>query len=158
MMWIQLILMWHLWIHPIFTWRRHQMETFSALLALCAGNSPVTGEFPSQRPVTQSFEIFFDVRLNKRMIKKSIRRWIETKLRSLCRYCNDMQRVVKTFDVHMHEQWQRCCWYASNHSVMMADLRLCKIVRYSSCQRQMLSFDALCCFNSLRLNDTSIRQ
>ena len=30
------------------TWWRHQMETFSALLALCAGNSPVTGEFPSQ--------------------------------------------------------------------------------------------------------------
>ena len=30
------------------TWWRHQMETFSALLALCEGNSPVTGEFPSQ--------------------------------------------------------------------------------------------------------------
>ena len=30
---------------------RHQMETFSALLAICAGNSQVTGEFPSQRPV-----------------------------------------------------------------------------------------------------------
>ena len=29
-------------------WWRHQMETFSALLALCAGNSPVTGEFPAQ--------------------------------------------------------------------------------------------------------------
>ena len=35
------------------TWRRHQMETFSALLALYAGNSPVTDEFPSQRPVTE---------------------------------------------------------------------------------------------------------
>ena len=41
---------------------RHQMETFSALLALCAGNSPVTGEFPSQRPVTHSFDVFFDLR------------------------------------------------------------------------------------------------
>ena len=30
------------------------METFSALLALCAGNSSVTGEFLSQRPVTRS--------------------------------------------------------------------------------------------------------
>ena len=39
------------------TWWRHQMETFSALLALCAGNSPVTGEFPAQRPVTRSFDI-----------------------------------------------------------------------------------------------------
>ena len=28
-------------------WCRHQMETFSALLAFCAGNSPVTGEFPA---------------------------------------------------------------------------------------------------------------
>ena len=33
------------------------METFSALLASCAGNSPVSGEFPAQRPVTRSFEI-----------------------------------------------------------------------------------------------------
>ena len=35
------------------------METFSALLAICAGNSPVTGEFPAQRPVTQRFDVFF---------------------------------------------------------------------------------------------------
>ena len=34
------------------TWWRHQMETFSALLAIYAGNSPVTGEFSAQRPVT----------------------------------------------------------------------------------------------------------
>ena len=40
------------------------METFSALLAICAGNSPVTGEFPAQRPVTQSFDVFFDLHLN----------------------------------------------------------------------------------------------
>ena len=33
------------------------METFSALLAISAGNSPVTGEFPAQRPVTQSFDV-----------------------------------------------------------------------------------------------------
>ena len=33
------------------------METFSALLAICAGNSLVTGEFPAQRPVMQSFEL-----------------------------------------------------------------------------------------------------
>ena len=40
------------------------METFSELLAICAGNSPVTGEFLAQRPVTRSFDIFFDLRLN----------------------------------------------------------------------------------------------
>ena len=41
------------------------METFSALLAICAGNSPVPGEFPTQRPVTRSFDVFFDLRPNK---------------------------------------------------------------------------------------------
>ena len=46
----------------LITWWRHQMETFSALLDLCAGNSPVPGEFPSQRPVTRSFDAFFDLR------------------------------------------------------------------------------------------------
>ena len=40
------------------------METFTALLALCAGNSPATGEFPAQRPVTRSFDVFYDLRLN----------------------------------------------------------------------------------------------
>ena len=45
------------------------MEAFSALLAICAGNSPVTGEFPAQRPVTRSFDVYFDLRLNKRLSK-----------------------------------------------------------------------------------------
>ena len=40
------------------------METFSALLAICSGNSLVTGEFPTQRAVTRSFDVFFDLRLN----------------------------------------------------------------------------------------------
>ena len=42
------------------------MEVFSGLLALCGGNPPVTGGFPSQRPVTRSFDISFDLRLNGR--------------------------------------------------------------------------------------------
>ena len=50
---------------------RHQMETFSALLAICTGNSPVPGEFPAQRPVTRSFDVFFDLRPNKRLSKPS---------------------------------------------------------------------------------------
>ena len=40
-------------------WWRHQMEPFSVLLAICARNSPVPGEFPAQRPVTRSFDVFF---------------------------------------------------------------------------------------------------
>ena len=46
------------------------MEPFSASLAFCAGNSPVTGDFPAQRPVTRSFDVFFDLRLNKRLTQK----------------------------------------------------------------------------------------
>ena len=49
------------------------METFSALLAICEGNPPVTGGFPSQRPVTRSFDVFFDLRLDKRLSKQSRR-------------------------------------------------------------------------------------
>ena len=51
----------HMTISP---WWRHEMEPFSALLAICARNSPATGEFPAQRPVTRSFDVFFDLRLN----------------------------------------------------------------------------------------------
>ena len=64
-------------------WWRHQMETFSTLLALCAGNSPVTVEFPSPRPVTRSFDVFFDLRLNKLLSKHSWGWWFETPSRSL---------------------------------------------------------------------------
>ena len=49
---------------------RHQVETYSTLLALCDGKPPVNGGFPSQRPVTQSFDVFFDFRLNKRVGKQ----------------------------------------------------------------------------------------
>ena len=47
------------------------METFSVLLAICEGNSPVIGEFPAQRPVARGFDVFFDLRLNKRLSKQS---------------------------------------------------------------------------------------
>ena len=70
------------------SWWRHQMETFSALLAICAGNSPVTGEFPSQRPVTRSFAAFFDLRLKKRLSKKSWGWWFQTLSCPLWRHCN----------------------------------------------------------------------
>ena len=70
------------------SWWRHQMEIFSALLVLCVGNSPAIGEFPAQRPVTRSFGIFFDLRLNKRLSKQSWGWWFETPLRPLWRHCN----------------------------------------------------------------------
>ena len=70
------------------TWWRHPMETFSALLVIYAGNSPVTGEFPSQMPVTRSFDVFFDIRLNKRLSKQSWGWWFERPSCPLWRHCN----------------------------------------------------------------------
>ena len=73
------------------------METFSALLALCEGNPPVTGRFSLQRLVTRSFDVSFDVRLNKRLGKQSRRQWFETPLRSLWRHYNVGKIVVWPF-------------------------------------------------------------
>ena len=71
------------------SWWRYQMETFSALLTICAGNSPVPGEFPAQRPVTRSFDVSFDLRLNKRLSKQSWGWWFKTLSRPLWRHRND---------------------------------------------------------------------
>ena len=74
-------------------WR--QMETFSALLALGAGNSAIAGEFPSQRPVTRSFEVFFDLRLNQRVIKQWWGWWFETLSCPLWCPCNVRGWIVQ---------------------------------------------------------------
>ena len=68
-------------------WWRHQVEAFSTLLAFCAWNSPTAGEFPAQKPLTRSFDIFFDLGLNQRLNKQWRRRWFETPSRSLWRHC-----------------------------------------------------------------------
>ena len=81
---------------------RHQMETFSALLVICEGNSPVTGEFPSQRPVTRCFDVFFDLRLNKRLLKQSWDWWFETSSRSLWRHCNVLIPTCLPFYVFVY--------------------------------------------------------
>ena len=67
---------------------RHQVETFSALLAICARNSPVVGEFPAQRPVTRSLDVFFYLRLNKRLSRQSWSWWFETPSCPLWRHSN----------------------------------------------------------------------
>ena len=84
------------------SWWRHQMETFSALLAICAGNSPVTGELPAQRPVTRSFDVFFDLRLNKRLSKQWRGRWFETPSRSWWRHCNDLIVTAVSMPLRHH--------------------------------------------------------
>ena len=83
---------WH-WSNPhddFIKWKH-----FPVLLALCAGNSPVAGEFPAQRPVTWSFHVFFDLRWNKRLCKQSWDWWFETPLHPLWCHCNVKNRLMQ---------------------------------------------------------------
>ena len=87
-----------------------QMETFSGLLALCAGNSPATGEFPSQRPVTRSFDVFFHLHLNKSLSKQSCGWWSETLSDPLWRYCN----VLVVLD---QKSWLKSLWFSDTKAL-----------------------------------------
>ena len=79
------------------------METFSALLAICAGNSPVTGEFHTQRPVTRSFDVFFDLHLYKRLSKNNRKAGDLRRHRAhydvivICRECRDVSIVLSPY-------------------------------------------------------------
>ena len=92
------------------SWWRHQMETFSTLLAICAGNSPVTGD--SQRPVTLKFHVFFDLCLNKRLSNELRRRWLETPSRSLWRHGNVfvLRILVLRQPIHSKSEMGLPCW------------------------------------------------
>ena len=84
---IYLIIEWYLFGFAAFRFHRHIAHLFlrdlpcmmtssngifSALLAICAGNSQVTGDFPAQRPVTRSFDIIFDLHLIKRLSRELV--------------------------------------------------------------------------------------
>ena len=61
--------------HVVWAWWHH--PHFPHCWPFVRGNSPVPGEFPSQRPGTGSFDVFFDLRLIKWLCKQSRRRWFE---------------------------------------------------------------------------------
>ena len=92
------------------TWWRHQMETFSTLLDIYAGNLPVTGEFLEQRPATCSFDVFFDLRPNKRLSKQSWGWWFETPLRPLWRYCNGATMRLQDISRITRQVTNLTCW------------------------------------------------
>ena len=77
----------------------------SALLTLCAGNSPATGEFPSQRPVKWSYAVFFDLCLNKRLSKQSWGWWFETRSRSLWPHSNVWRECLNTMHLSKSGFW-----------------------------------------------------
>ena len=93
------------WCH--IAWWRHQMEKFSALLAICAGNSPDNGELLAQRPVTRSFIVFFDLHLFKRLNKQLKGWWFERPSHPLWRHRNDIGRhIFKWVAVTLKGWWQ----------------------------------------------------
>ena len=71
-----------------YSWWRHEMETFSALLAICAGNSPVPGEFPTKKASDAELWCFLCLRPNKQLSKHSWGWWFETPSWPLWRHCN----------------------------------------------------------------------
>ena len=66
------------------------------LTGLCAGNSTVHSEFPTQRPVMQSFDVSFDLQLNERLSKQAWDWWFEMPLRSL--WCH--RNILLTYYLH----------------------------------------------------------
>ena len=109
---------------PHLTWWRHPTETFSALLALCARNSSVTGEFTSQRPVMRSFDVFFDLRLKNRLSTQSCVWWFETPSRSFWRHCYEPTSALMQLNTWpcVSSKFCRChchgelCWYMTKIS------------------------------------------
>ena len=81
-------------------WWRHQMETFPRYWPLCAGNSPVTGKFPQQRPVTQSFVVLCDLRLKNGCVNNRD----AGDLRRHRAHCDVI--VMDHFDSNCHDQFQ----------------------------------------------------
>ena len=98
------------------------------LLAICE----VTCEFPSQRPVTRSFDIIFDLCLNKRLSKQPRLRWFEAPPRPFCRHCNIGKRIQITFGLCWYCATWYCYghwlikWYSCIHSWMLTDKKIMK--------------------------------
>ena len=119
------------------SWWRYQMETFSALLAICAGNSPVPGEFPAQRPVTRSFDDFFDLHPNKRLSKQWRGWWFETPSNLLWYHCNGKATIRMRDHLLLDEYMliysspnaRHAFISAFDHSVYMHYIQILKFVR-----------------------------
>ena len=141
-----LVLSTSLYILTEFTWWRHQIETFSSSLAICARNSTVPGEFPTQRPVTRSYGVFFDLRLNKRLSRQSWCWGFETLSRPLWRHCNESTiqywRIIMVIKKHWATEaeysgsitWLMTTWIVASPGFQQPLCWLCRMSRpLSSC-------------------------
>ena len=109
-----------------FTWWRHQIQTFSALLAICAGNSPVPGEFPTQRPVTRSFGVFFDLRLNNGWANNG--------------EAGDMRRYRAHYDVNVMDA-RKMKWGRRYYQIVFLH-EMCEIWQNIHCNLQEVGMDS----------------
>ena len=70
------------------------------------------GEFTGHRWMTRSFDVFFDLRLNKRLNKQSWGCWFETPSPPLWRHCNVLffswKCISTTCDISMSENVRTC--------------------------------------------------
>ena len=141
-------LKWSLWNASRITWWRRQMETFSALLAICAGSSPTTGDVPAQRSVTRSFAVFFDMRLNTRLSKQWWGWWFETPSWPLWRHhetgksyagIHIIAQVYRLSAVHcqMTRYSQGVPGYLTRYSVSANEISFDKKISQSNCVFQI---------------------
>ena len=101
------------------------MENFPAFSPLCAWNSPITGEFPTQRPVTRSLDVFCDLRMNKRLSKQSWCWWFATPTHSLWRLCNDIQQIPRDMST---ARALLCCVMAKDRLILPMFFRFTALV------------------------------
>ena len=117
------------------------MERASALLALCACGE-LTGhrQIPAQRPVTRIFDIFFDLRLNKRLSKQSWSWWFETPWCTLWRHCNVDWVVLYTWKLlPEYDIWLSTVQMIIHFSCLNSSEQCFKIVRLLS-ERKMCHY------------------
>ena len=108
-------------ICPFFMITSSNGNIFRVIGPLCR---EFTGEFPSQRTVTRSFDVFFDLRLNKRLSKQSWGWWFETPSYSLWRHCNvSVTRGLVTNNAKsalpLLKAWESICILMRRHGVII---------------------------------------
>ena len=68
------------------------------------------GEFPTQRPVTWRFDVFFDLHLNKRLSKQPWGWWFDTLSWSLWRHCNVIAWIVMVMSWRLFVMQNKACY------------------------------------------------
>ena len=112
MIWHQSI-EWHTWGYYVAVFRGHIVKNIIMMTSsngnifrvtgpLC-GEFTGPGEFPAQRPVTLSFDVFYDLRPNERLSKQQWGWWFETLSCSLWRHRNDWRSLSGGKSLNQHQ-------------------------------------------------------